>query len=108
MTATHLDRFKNTCIQKHMTHHSQSSTGRSEDSAFYRGRPLFHPGWWKELKTSQKWAFVCYLLFYTLGLFLFCFSITTDIYFEHTLQLVGLRRMEVPDQAVEYNLTVSG
>ncbi|TPP62988.1 hypothetical protein FGIG_06342 [Fasciola gigantica] len=90
-----------------MARRSQSSTARSEDTACYTGRPLFHPGWWKQLKTSQKWAFAAFILFYTLGLFLFCSSITTDIYFEHTLQLIGLRRKDVPDQAVSYNLTTS-
>ncbi|KAA0192679.1 hypothetical protein FBUS_08436 [Fasciolopsis buskii] len=88
-----------------MTRHSHSSVGRSEDTACYTGGPIFHPGWWKQLKTSQKWAFVTFIMFYTLGLFLFCSSITSDIYFEHRLQLIGLRRKDVPDQAVSYNLT---
>ncbi|TGZ62583.1 hypothetical protein CRM22_007349 [Opisthorchis felineus] len=90
-----------------MAHVSHSSAPRSEEFSLFGAKPVFITGWWKELKTLERCFLLMFVVVSAVGLLIFCGSITHDLYFEHTLKLVGIRPEGFPDQAIKYNLSLT-
>ncbi|CAL8071671.1 unnamed protein product [Calicophoron daubneyi] len=86
---------------------SLTSTQRSEIPGIAISTPIFLPGWWSGLESSQRWLLTAYNLLYTSGLIVLVLIIISDTYAENELQLVGLRVNEKIDQKVQYVLRIA-
>ncbi|CAL8106132.1 unnamed protein product [Calicophoron daubneyi] len=77
----------------------------------FEGRPVFVPGWWGKLRTSQKWLLVFYILLYSVTACTLRVALKDDQYFVHTIKLIGFRDRDSNEwnrrnQRVEYDLSI--